>query len=67
MTRKTVRHMFADITAKLEDLHAIAVEGQRRDNAPDMQNVLNIHLRSGLAALDGVNRAIAKALESGQS
>lgn len=67
MTRKTVPHMFADITAKLEDLHAIAVEGQRRDNAPDMQSVLNIHLRSGLAALDGANRAIAKALESGQS
>lgn len=67
MTRKSVPHMFADITAKLEDLHAIAVEGQRRDNAPDMQSVLHIHLRSGFAALDGTMRAMTKALEGSQS
>ena len=67
MTRVSVTYMFADVTAKLEDMHAISVEGQRRDNAPDMQNVLNIHLRSGLAALDGAMRAIADALEGGQS
>ncbi|MGB3795566.1 MAG: hypothetical protein WA957_04605 [Alteraurantiacibacter sp.] len=59
--------MFADITAKLEDLHGIAVEGQRRDNAPDMQNVLNIHLSSGLVALNCTIRAIAKALEGSRS
>ena len=60
---KAIPHMFADVTAKLEDLHAIAVEGQRADNAPDMHSVLNIHLRDGLAALDGTMREMAKALE----
>jgi hypothetical protein len=61
--RKSIPHLFAEVTAKLEDLHAIAVEGQRRDNAPDMQGVLTFHLRSGLAALDDTMRAVAKALE----
>lgn len=60
---KAIPHMFADVTAKLEDLHAIAVEGQRADNAPDMQAVLNIHLCDGLASLDGTMRAMTTALE----
>lgn len=60
---KAIPHMFADVTAKLEDLHAIAVEGQRADNAPDMQSVLNVYLRNGLAALDGTMRAMTTALE----
>lgn len=55
--------MFADVTAKLEDLHAIAIEGQRGDNAPDMQSVFNVHLRDGLAALDDTICAITNALE----
>jgi hypothetical protein len=58
-----VPRLFADLTAKLEDLHAVAIEGQRVDNAHDMQSVLNIHLRSGLASLDGTVRAITEALE----
>jgi hypothetical protein len=58
-----IPHLFAEVSAKLEDLHAIAVEGQRADNAPDMQNVLNAHLRTGLVELDGTIRAVAKALE----
>lgn len=65
--RKTVPHLFAEVTANLEDLHAIAVEGQRRDNAPDMQRVLTLHLRSGLATLDNTMRAVANALEGGRS
>ncbi len=64
---KAIPHMFADVTAKLEDLHAIAVEGQRADNAPDMQSVLNVHLRSGLVAVDGALRIIAKTLEGSRS
>lgn len=44
--------LFATITAKLEDMHSIAVEGQRRDNASDMQRVLACHLRMGIASLD---------------
>lgn len=58
-----IPHLFADVAAKLEDLHAIAVEGQRDDNAPDMQALLDVHLRSGLVSLGGTLRAIAIALE----
>ncbi len=65
--RKTIPHLFADVTAKLEDLHAIAVEGQRGDNAPDMQRVLTTHLSSGLMALDGTMRGMVKALEGSRS
>jgi len=61
--RKAIPHLFADITAKLEDLHAVAVEGQRADNAPDMQSVLVFHLRTGLVAIEGTMRAMAKALD----
>lgn len=50
MTEAVPRH-FADITAKLEDLHAIAVDGQRRDNSPDMQRVLVSQLGMGFASL----------------
>lgn len=61
-----VPRLFAELTAKLEDLHSVAIEGQRDDNAHDMQNVLNSHLRSGLTALDGTVRAISEALEGGR-
>lgn len=61
---RTIPHLFADVAAKLEDLHAIAVEGQRADNAHDMQSVLNFHLRDGLSAVGGTMRAIADALEA---
>ena len=62
---KTVPHLFADATAKLEDLHSITVEGQRADNAPDMQGVLIAHLRSGLVALDDTLRTMSHALKTG--
>lgn len=60
-----IQHMFANVAAQLEDLHAIAIEGRRADNSPDMQTVLNVHLRSGLVTLDGTMRAIAMGLEGG--
>ena len=60
---KSIRHQFSDITTRLEDAIGIAVEGQRGDNSPDMQAVLAMHLRTGLAALDTEVRAMAKALE----
>ena len=50
--KDAVPRLFADITAKLEDMHIIAVEGQRHDNATDMQRVLVCQLRMGLASLD---------------
>lgn len=63
---KAIPHLFADATAKLEDLHAVAVEGQRSDNAADMQAVLIGQLRSGIAALDASMRTMARALEGGR-
>lgn len=58
-----IQRMFTNIAIQLEDLHAIAVEGQCADNSPDMQTVLAVHLRSGLITLDGTIRAIAMGLE----
>jgi hypothetical protein len=59
-----IPHLFADVTAKLEDLHAVAVEGQRADNAPDMQSALNAHLRTGLGGVNRTMRSITVALEA---
>lgn len=60
---KSIPRQFANITAMLEDLGAVAIEGQCRSHSPDMQAVLAILLRSGLAALDTEMRSLAKALE----
>ena len=51
---KTVPHMFADLTAQAEDFHSLTVEGQRRDNSPDMQRAIASHLRMAMAAMDGI-------------
>lgn len=58
-----LRRAFADITARLEDLHGVAVEGQRRDNGPDMQRVLLLQLRNGTAAINGTLTSMATALD----
>lgn len=57
--------IFADITAKIEDMHMIAVEGQRRDNAPDMQRVLVCQLRTSVASLDLTLATIKRRLGNG--
>ncbi|MCW3837081.1 hypothetical protein ACFQ1E_13020 [Sphingomonas canadensis] len=49
---KSVPHLFADVTALLEDLHGVAVEGQRRDNPPEVQLALAASLRPGIVRLD---------------
>ena len=51
---KTVPHMFAELTAQTEDFHSLTVEGQRRDNSPDMQRAIASHLRMAMAAMDGI-------------
>jgi hypothetical protein len=51
--KRDLCHAFAELTAHLEDLYGIAVEGQHRDTSYDMHHVLVIQLRSGLAMLDG--------------
>ena len=62
MTRD-LRREFAIITARLEDLHAVAVEGQRRDNSPDMQRVLMGHLLSGASTMDRSLRTMSAAID----
>ena len=51
---KTIPQLFAKVTAMLEDAHAISVEGQRRDNAPDTQTVFACHLRMAIVAMDAI-------------
>ena len=63
--RDAIPRLFADITAKLEDIHMIAVEGQRRDNAPDMHRVLACQLRMGIASLDTSLAKIKRRLGEG--
>lgn len=48
-----VPHLFAAIRSMAEDMHAVAAEGQCRDNSPDMQRVLVSQLRMTITALDG--------------
>ena len=56
----TIRALFAEITAKLEDLHAIAIEGQRSDNSPDIQGVLASQLRSGTGSINRTIKSVGK-------
>lgn len=57
-----IPRLFADITAKLEDLHAVAVEGQRNDHSADMQIVFAAHLCMGVASLDAAMSRIKQRL-----
>jgi hypothetical protein len=52
--KRGITRLFADITARAEDFHAISVEGQRRDNSVDMQKSLAGHLRTAIAAMDSI-------------
>ncbi len=42
-----VQTLFTDATMALEDLHSVALEGQRRDHAPDRQRALASALQAG--------------------
>lgn len=53
------QRLFATATMLLEGMHSVAVEGQRRDNAPDMQLALAGQLRAGIVRLDGIVVEIA--------
>jgi hypothetical protein len=49
---KSLQHLFADMTASIEDLHGIAVEGQGLDVTPDVHASLALCLREQLAGID---------------
>ncbi len=59
---KSITHLFAEATAKLEDAIAISVDGQRRDNPLELQCALASHLRMALAAMDGIVSQIKQRL-----
>ena len=46
-----VARLFAEITAKLEDMHGVAVEGQANDLSPTMTIGLASSLRTDTARL----------------
>ena len=60
MTR--VAELFAAATMVLEDVHPVAMAGQRRDVAPDRARALVGHLRAGMATLEAILAEIAACL-----
>ncbi|HEX8556177.1 MAG TPA: hypothetical protein VF695_15830 [Sphingomonas sp.] len=54
----SVGKLFADVTAALEDLHAVAVEGQAPDLTDDVQHALLGLLDNGLRELRAMLKAI---------
>lgn len=56
--------LFAEITAMLEDMHAVAIEGQRGDNSPDMHRALTCQLRIGITSLNGLIGSVRKRLDA---
>ncbi|RPF72152.1 hypothetical protein [Aurantiacibacter spongiae] len=60
------RQVFADVTAALEDVHDIAVQGQSSDLTIDMVAPLAGHIRQGLARIETLMRRLPGAGISGQ-
>jgi hypothetical protein len=56
---RSVPELFAAATMVLEDVHPVAVAGQRRDLAPDAARVLVGHLRAAVATLEAILAEIA--------
>lgn len=55
--------VFAAITARLEDLHSLAIEGQSRDTSFDMYRVLAGELRNGTALIEGTLRDVMATID----
>jgi len=58
----SVTALFAEVTGKLEDLHAIAIEGQASDELTDMRWALLGFMGVGLSDLEMAVQAIREAL-----
>lgn len=61
---KSVPQLFAALTALLEDLHSLAVEGQGREIDHNLHVVLVSNLRAGLMDLDRLLLTVSSALEA---
>jgi hypothetical protein len=64
---KTPQRLFADLTAAIEDLHAVAVDGQAISNSPDMQAALLVPLRQGIACIVRIANSIERSLPGGDT
>lgn len=65
MKRHNPRRIFADVTATLEDVHDLAVQGQSPDLTTDMIAPLTVHIRQGLARLESLMRQLPDAGNAG--
>lgn len=63
---KSVQHLFAELTAALEDIHGVAVEGQSPHATPDMQASLLACVRIGLGKLERIAESIGNAVGRAQ-
>jgi hypothetical protein len=59
---KDVPELFADLTASLEDLHIIAVEGQQSDLPPEMYAALLVFVRDGVRKISRITLEITATL-----
>jgi hypothetical protein len=66
-SQRSSPHLFADMTAALEDIHGIAVEGQAADLSADMRRALLGDIQSGIRRLRTIAERISSALEAGQA
>lgn len=62
MTQPCARELFVQIMAKLEDMHAVALEGQSRDACPDLQRALLCSMRQGMVDLSDMIASIENRL-----
>ena len=58
MTQYHARRIFADVTAILEDVHDLAVQGQSPDLTMDMVVPLAIHIRQSLTRIESLMRQL---------
>ena len=57
-----VRKMFVDITAAIEDLHGIALDGQASNLSPDVHFCLIVSISNGLTSLCEITKETRKAV-----
>lgn len=63
---KSRSRLFAELTACLEDAHAIAIEGQASDHSPDLHSALLASLKGDLTRVTKIAALIESRLELGR-
>ena len=59
---KSIPRLFAELTAVIEDMHGIAVEGQAPHLSPDLRNMLLRSLNQSVARIELITSAIERRL-----